>query len=362
MRKRNFAKFLGGAFFAALFAVNLSSCKEEDDSFGKGSSAQSLDYSCIILNQGNYSEANGSVSILDENGNITNHVYADANGYALASIIESGFINNGRLILICNNEDKIEILNKSDFKRISTIKGIVTPRYGVVINNYLFVTSVPDWNLAEGYVYKVDLAAAKIDTFVKLNGQPEGIISQNGKVIVGEGSNIKVINPNTLETEKLVKGPSSLSVKHFAKDSNNNVWVSLIGYDQFWNSVGGVSQLNFSKDTVDNYTQLNNIAGEGHLSFNPSKTEILYRTVVGAYTADETTSINSFNIAGKTQKEVVKGLGFYGFNVDPKNGDIYTANINGWITNSTLLIYDAQGNAKNTNKTAGVGACRFIFE
>lgn len=355
-------KFLGGVFFASLCIANLSSCQEDDENTGKGSSAETIDYACIVLNQGNYSESNGSVSILDEAGAITNHVYTDANGYALASIIESGFIDNGRLILICNNEDKIEVLNKSNFKKISTIKGIVTPRYGVVVNNYLFVTSVPDWNLSEGYVYKVDLAAAKIDTFVKLDGQPEGIIAQNGKIVVGEGSNVKVINPNTLEIEKKVKGPSYYSVKHFTKDSNNNVWVSYVGYDASWNAVGGISQLNFSKDSIDNYTQLTNMAGEGHLSVNPAKSEILYRTVTGAYTADEKSGIGSFNIASKTQKEVVSGLGFYGFNVDPKNGDIYTANINGWITNSTLLIYDAQGKAKSTDKIAGVGACRFIFQ
>ncbi len=361
MKKRNFAKLLGGLLFTAM-CLNFSSCKDEDESVGIGSDATSTDYSCIILNQGNYSESNGSVSILDGKGNITNHVYTDANGYALASIIESGFIDNGRLILICNNEDKIEVVNKSNFKKISTIKGIVTPRYGVVLSNYLFVTSVPDWNKMEGYVYKVDLAAAQIDTFIKLEGQPEGIISQDGKIVVGEGSNVKVINPTTLAVEKTVKGPSALNVKHFTKDANNNVWASYIGYDQFWNSVGGIAQLNLSKDTIANYTQLDNIAGEGHLSVTPNKSEILYRTVVGAYTPEESCGISSFNIASQTPKEVAKGLGFYGFNVDPKNGDIYTANINGWITNSTLLIYDAQGNVKSNDMTAGVGACRFIFQ
>lgn len=362
MKKRKFAKVLGGFFFAALCITNFNSCKEEDESVGKGSSAESIDYSCIILNQGNFSESNGSVSIIDSKGNVTNKVYEDANGYSLASIIESGFIDNGRLVLICNNEDKIEVINKSNFKKISTIKGIVTPRYGVSVSNYLFVTSVPDWNVQEGYVYRIDLAAAKIDTFVKLAGQPEGITSYNGKIVVGEGSNIKVINPTTLAIEKTIKGPAYYSTKHFTKDANNNVWASFVGYDASWNAVGGISQLNFIKDTIDNYTQLENMAGEGHLSVNPAKSEILYRTVVGAYTPEESCGVSSFNIANKTSKEVAKGLGFYGFNVDPKNGDIYTANINGWITNSTLLIYDAQGNVKSNDKTAGVGACRFIFQ
>lgn len=362
MRKKNLAKVWGSLLLSTLCLINFSSCKEEDEEFGKGSSAEEIEYKCVILNQGNYSEANGSISIMNEKGEVTNHIYEDANGYPLASIIESGIVDNGRLILICNNEDKIEVVNKSNFKTISTIKGIVTPRYGVVLSNYLFVTSVPDWSKQEGYLYKVDLSAAKIDTCLKLDGQPEGIIAQNGKIVVGEGSVVKVINPTTLSVDKSVKGPAFYSVKHFAKDKDNNVWVSYVGYDEAWNATGGISQLNFQKDSIDNYTQLDNFAAEGHLNMNTKKTAILYRTVTGAYTENEVCTISSFNITDQSVKEVAKGTGYYGFNLDPKNGDIYTANTNGWITNSTLLIYSAKGEEKSANQTVGVGACRFIFQ
>ena len=361
MKRKNLFRQICVIAYATILASILNSCKDNSDD-ESNDSQESAKYACIILNQGNYSEANGSISTLDKDGNITNQVYKSANGSALASIIESGFIDRGKLILICNNEDKVEVLNAGDFKTLFTIKGIVTPRYGAIADGSLFVTSVPDWAKQEGYVYKINLAAAKIDTFIKLDGQPEGIISQNGKIIVGEGSKIKLINPTTLEVEKVIKGPGALSVKHFTKDSDNNVWASFIGYDEYYNATGGISQLNFSKDSVDNYAQLSNIAGEGHLSTNPDKTEIIYRTIVGAYTPDEKSGISSYDISSKSEKEIVSGDGFYGFNVDPKNGDIYTANINGWITNSTLLIYDAQGNAKSTDQTVGVGACRFLFQ
>ncbi len=360
MGKSKFIKQFSLFTIASLFAINFNSCKDDEEE-NKESNESSTDYTCIILNQGNYNDASGSISTIDENGEVTNQVYKYANAYSLASIIESGFIDRGKLILICNNEDKIEIVNAGDFKRISTIKGIITPRYGAVADGYLFVTSVPDWNQLEGRVYKIDLAAAKIDTFLKLDNQPEGIINWNGKIVVGEGNKVKLINPTSFTVEKTVKLPAALSAKHFTKDSDNKVWVSIIGYDKNYTAQGGISQLDFSKDSVDNYTQLENIAGEGHLCTNPDKTEILYRTVVGAYTSNEKSGISSYDIASKSEKEIVSGYGFYGFNVDPKTGDIYTANINGWI-NSTLLIYDAQGNAKSTDQTVGVGACRFIFK
>lgn len=360
MGKSKFIKRFGLFVAASLLVINFNSCKDDEEE-NKKSNGASADYTCIVLNQGNYNDASGSISTIDKNGEVTNQVYKYANAYPLASIIESGFIDRGKLILICNNEDKIEVLNISDFKTLFTIKGIVTPRYGTVADGALFVTSVPDWNNQEGFVYKINLSAAKIDTFIKLDGQPEGIITQNGKIVVGEGNKVKVINPTTLAVEKVVKGPGFLSAKHFTKDKDNNVWASFVGYDASYNATGGISKLNFSKDSVDNFAQLSNIAGEGHLCTNPDKTEILYRTIVGAYTEDEKSGISSYDIDSKSEKEIVSGDGFYGFNVDPENGDIYTANINGWRTNSTLLIYDAQGNAKSTEQTVGVGACRFIF-
>lgn len=360
MKKKTLFQQLGLFIVSALIIGNFSSCKDDEENNGNGNVSE-LDRTCIILNQGNFNDASGSVSIIDKKGEITNHVYKAANNTSLASIIESGFIDRGKLILICNNEDKIEIVNASDFKRISTIKGIITPRYGAVADGYLFVTSVPDWNQLEGRVYKIDLAAAKIDTFLKLDNQPEGIINWNGKIVVGEGNKVKLINPTSFTVEKTVKLPAALSAKHFTKDSDNKVWVSIIGYDKNYTAQGGISQLDFSKDSVDNYTQLENIAGEGHLSVSPSKTTIYYRSVVGAYSADEVSYVSSYDIATKNVKNVATGHNFYGFNIDPKNGDIYTANINGWMTNSNLLIYDAQGNEKSTDQIAGVGACRFIF-
>lgn len=361
MKKKTLFQKLWLFIVSALIIGNFSSCKDEEESNGNGSVSEN-ERTCIILNQGNFNEANGSISVIDKNGEITNQVYKTANGHHLAAIIESGFIDRGKMFIICNNEDKVEALNLSDFKRLFTIKGIITPRYGTVADGYLFVTSVPDWYTPEGRVYKVDIAAAEIDTFIELNGQPEGITTLNGKIVVGEGNKVKLINPTTLAVEKTVKVPSALNVKHFTKDADNNIWASLSGYDENYNAFGGITRLDFSKDSVDNYTQLDNFAGEGHLSVNPSKTAILYRTISGAYTENEKSGIGSYDIATQSVKEIVEGDGFYGFNVDPKSGDIYTANINGWITNSTLLIYDAQGNAKSTDETVGVGACRFIFQ
>lgn len=353
MKNRMSWRLILNCITAVIVAANISSCKEDDENAGSKGSEQA----CVILNQGNYSEANGSVSILDKDGKVSNHLYDDANGYPLASTIESGLIHNGKLILICGNEDKIEIVDANNFKRISTVKGIVTPRYGAVLDNYLYVTSVPDWSQQSGLIYKIDLASSEIDTSIAIEGQPEGIINHDGMIVVAAGSSATVLNTDSFRIGKTIIVNKELAAKHFAVDKNGEVWMSLTSYD----NQGGISKIDFNMRSTNDFTPLNDIAYEGHLSTTPDKSGILYRTVTDAYTDNEASGISLFDIESKSQNRIIQGKGFYGFNVDPKSGDIYTANTNGWITNSTLLIYDAQGNPKSSDQLLGVGACRFIF-
>ena len=74
------------------------------------------DYSCLIINQGNFSEANGELSLLGANGEIKNQVYQTSNQWALASIIESAIGYKNHWILFCSNEDKIEIIDQQELK------------------------------------------------------------------------------------------------------------------------------------------------------------------------------------------------------------------------------------------------------
>ena len=75
-----------------LLSVALFSCSKDDDESEKnGQSVDALtyEYDALIINQGNYSESNGSVSLW-KNNQVVNQVYENANGgEKLASIIES---------------------------------------------------------------------------------------------------------------------------------------------------------------------------------------------------------------------------------------------------------------------------------
>ena len=128
MTKKVVSRFL----WAAIACMTLlSSCDKEEESRDRERNTDER-YSCLIINQGNYSESNGSISIINKDEKIENQVYKESNGEPLASIIESAVDCGSTWALLCNNEDKVEIIDKITFKTKATIKDIPTPRYGVV--------------------------------------------------------------------------------------------------------------------------------------------------------------------------------------------------------------------------------------
>ncbi|MDR1729209.1 MAG: hypothetical protein LBR52_00910 [Prevotellaceae bacterium] len=334
------------------------------------------DYICIIVNQGNLSSSNGSLSILKTDGTVDQEVYTKANRWKLASIIESVTLHQDLLILMCSNEDKVEIIDNKTFKSVcEPIRGIGIPRYCTVYQNGAYVTCTDSWNPnANGQVCKIDLATKKVVEKISLNGIPEGIKELNGLLYVATGNGVAVINPNTDEIIRHIEiYENGITAKHLVTDYEGKLWVSFTETD----GKTGIASLKTSEDFTSNGTladlqfssfiPLKNMDMWGTIDITPDGKKLLYLSaegVVGAQNAEAETAICSFDIATNTlpSDPLITGTGFYGFNVNPLNGDIYTANVNGFITNSVTYIYNAAGKKINDGLITGVGSCRFVFK
>ncbi len=65
---------------------------------------KNYDYTCVLVNMGNYSESNGSVALYNEHtGIVEQEVYTKANARKLGAIIDSALLHNDLLLLMCNN-------------------------------------------------------------------------------------------------------------------------------------------------------------------------------------------------------------------------------------------------------------------
>ncbi|MBO4531128.1 MAG: hypothetical protein J5767_10880 [Paludibacteraceae bacterium] len=361
MTKKVFSRFLWAAIACTTL---LSSCDKEEESRDRERNTDER-YSCLIINQGNYSESNGSISIINKDEKIENQVYKESNGEPLASIIESAVDCGSTWALLCNNEDKVEIIDKITFKTKATIKDIPTPRYGVVRKGYLYVTSVTAWDGSNGFVYQIDLNNNTVAKKVEVQGIPEGIIAQYNSLwvtttVYGSAPFVSRIEPE--KDMKVTAYPytgteAGLEAKHLAVDKNGTIWVSLSAYA----STSGVAAIDTTKKEISALNALDGFIYSGHIYASKAGDKLYYMTGTGSGAADDVTTIKTFDVKSKEVATIVKGAGFYGFGIAP-DGEIYTANVYGFTSNSTLQIYDSRGTQINgDNELVGVGACRFLF-
>ncbi len=338
----------------ALFTLG---CKKEEYEL-----QTTYDYSCLIINQGNFSEANGELSLLGSNGEIKNQVYQTSNQWALASIIESAIGYKNHWILFCSNEDKIEIIDQQELKLQKSITRVPIPRYGATTEDMLYVTSVEDWtDNSSGKVYKINLQNGEILNKMSLGNLPEGILYFEDNIWIAADDTIYVISEeNDQIIKKIPTERKLLSAKHLIAGENGMVWCSLSSHKED----GELILIDGDKMTIVQRNKIPHLSYEGHIVLSPNKENIYYLTsnsTIGAQNADGETKICRWNISTQTSQIVIDGIGFYGFNIHPKTEDIYTANVNGFITNSLFYQYDKNGKIIRNGDLVGVGACRFLF-
>ncbi len=359
-------KFLGWAVVAS---VLFFSCEKTEE--GGEELVPQKTVKCLVVNQGNYSDANGGISVLYSDGSLVNQAYQNANGEPLAAIVESAVDCGNTWALMCANEDKIEFLDKNTFKSVAVVKGISTPRYGAVVGNALYVTSSDFYNLSTNGLYKIDLSTYKQTDYYPLEGTPEGVIYYDDCLWVASAlynaetwasydpyvCRFQLKNDMKKDVYKL-EG-STMAARHLAVDKNGTIWASLSAYGMD----GQLVQVDTTERKLDNEITLAQLNYPGHIYASSTGDQIYYMTTDGysAGGAEEITTIKTIDVTSKSITTVVSGNGFYGFGVDGTTGDIYTANVNGFQTNATMYIYTSTGEQKNEGDLVGVGACRFLF-
>jgi hypothetical protein len=301
--------------------------------------------------------------LLKKDGSIEQEVYTKANvSWKLASIIESATLYQNLLILMCANEDKVEIVDNKTFKTLcEPVRGMGIPRYCAVYNNIAYVTCTNNWNPDEnGHVCLIDLTSKKLIKKITVKGIPEGIKEVAGSLYVATGNGIAVINATTNEVTRHLElfgqnvelsgqnenlSVQKLEAKHIVSDFNGKLWVSFTS-----NVQTGIASFDIQSNRFSSFIPLKNMPYTGNIDIAPDGKTLFYLTadgIVGGQGMETVTAIYPFDIENEKASEtpLIAGTGFYGFNVNPLTGDIYTANVNGFITNSVMYIYNKLDNS-----------------
>jgi len=197
----------------------------------------------FVANEGNYGASNGSVTMIDDKGQITT---IDNIG----DVVQSVEVYKNKLFVIVNNSHKIMIYNITengvDLPGIEISTEESSPREMVIVNNKIYFTN---WNSKD--VKVLNLTTYAIDSSIPIEGLPEDIITDGINLWVSipnlelndpsDGTKVVKIN---LESEQIVdtyevgRGPQSLTL------FNDEVYVSRIYYSSDWlETTFGVSKI-----------------------------------------------------------------------------------------------------------------------
>ena len=348
-------------FFSVAAALIFTSCNSD-------SRPTVLNNVVCILNQGNYSQHNGSIYLYEETTkSMSENVFFKSNNYELGATIMDGIYNSyGIGYILCSNPDKIEII---DITNGRTATDPITDEDGGLRNtreitlgeNYIFVSNAgSDYvvdNLTGAYEYTnsfVSIYNAYDNELVKkieVGSDAQDLIYANSKLYVATKDGIVVIRCD---------GNDQFSIETTLRDEN---FAGPVKYLCFINNViyasipgKGIWAVSPTGNTVNTYQVT--LGYDGYL-FADANNYIW--TIVTDYAAG-TSNIYKFDPkTGSYESAVPAGQDYYSVGVSPVTGNVYYSEANGYTSNSTLFVYDQKNNQVIDTKVAGVGAYRYLF-
>jgi hypothetical protein len=305
----------------------------------------------FISNEGTYGQSNASVSFYDFTGDsIRNSVFTAVNKHPLGQLLQSMYVANGKVYMILNLSDTVEVVNAKDFKETGIITGLNSPRYMTSYSNKGYITQWGEGGV--GMVNVVDLRTNNILATIEVGTGPEQAIVANGKILVCNGgaytvdSTISVINPQKDIVDQTIE--VGHNPKEMVIDKNNNIWVLCYGYIKYDESFNII--LETPSKLVKISGQTFQKAGEyiisatmhpQHIDISKDRSTVYYGGGFG-YAGIYAMDINS-TVTPSTPLVDGSKL-FYGFNVNPGNGEIYALDATDFMTPGSLLRYSPQGN------------------
>ena len=335
-----------------LLASFIAGCSTTEE-VPKGEYATGL----VIINEGNFTEANGSVGFYDEsNSEVSQDIFEKANGVTTGGLLQSVYFYENLAFIIDQIGNRIEIVEAETFISLATIdQGLITPRYMVVANGKGYVSNWGDYdanyNLPNSYVAVVDLESFTILKNIKTDNGSEGMIAFGGNIYVANSSS------NTIEMidTRMDAVTSSISVAvgptGMAEDKNGKVWV--LSNDFFAGSA--LSQLDLSTEQVLKSFPI----GESAKSLNISGAGDQLYYLSAPYSGDAEVKIVSIDATKDAAKALIVAPNLYGLGVDPFTGTIYLGNHNGFQGNGTVIRYE--GNVLLDSFAAGIAPNGFVF-
>ena len=210
MRKLFFRLTMLAAVTALFTACDNDDNKREDP-------IQVYSEGAFIVNSGNmYNKIDGSLTAINYKTNqATQKIFKTVNGVSLGNTPNDGLVYGNKIYVAVDQENTVEVIDKTTFKRIKQIKTIdllganegKSPRHVAASNGKVYVSTYG------GVVAAIDTLSFTLAAKYKVGNYPEGMLIINNNLFVANsnyakgGGNISIVNlDNGSVTTKDVKG------------------------------------------------------------------------------------------------------------------------------------------------------------
>ena len=204
----------------------------------------------FVANEGNYGASNGTISMIDDNGN----VYETD---IIGDVVQSLEVYENKLIVLVNNSHLIKIYDITadglSMPGIEVSTNGSSPRDLSIIDDKVYFTN---WNTQDVKVF--NLFNYSIEASIPVNGLPEDIEFDGEYLWVtiphsdsyfSTGSTVCKIDPTTnslIETIEVGDGPQQIAF------DNDDVYISRTFYNDAWETFHGATKIG-SEVIVNNY-------------------------------------------------------------------------------------------------------------
>lgn len=342
MRLNRFLHFL----FAFALLSGIVSCSSDNDNdeqeifYGNG---------FLFSNEGTFGKPEGDVTFVTADLNLKqNNVFALNNGGAkLGDVLQMIAFNGENAYLLLNNSNKIQIVNRYNFKANGEITAeLNSPRYMAFANNNIYVTN----DKYNGSKY-VSIYKASDRSFVKkitFTDAAERIVEAGNNIFVqnasfGFGNKITYINTSTNEVQSTITLPAG----NINKIISNNQNVYAIAADAADSYIYQIS----STGNITKTTTLTGIADAKNLEISNGK--FYFSSAKNVYAMDMTATAAPAAPLFTVANSVDQYSALYGFSVI--NDKIFTSDSNGFTQDSKIVVYSTTG-AIIRSFTTGIGS------
>ncbi|HQQ86165.1 MAG TPA: hypothetical protein PKV46_09670, partial [Candidatus Marinimicrobia bacterium] len=309
--------------------------------------AQNFTY---ILCEGNFNTTNASLWQLTGTSELIGPVHWNFTDNPLGDVGQNLKVYQEKLFIVMNNSNSLEVMSLSNgatYERTIDLP-FAGPRDIAFVNNHAYITC---WYLPG--ILSLDLNTWQIDDTIFINGLPDNIIADDGKLYTSIAMNTdwspadKVLALESVsgeftpaDTFTVITGPNQLLLYE------NKLFVLSTYYDDTWNTYTGTSCINLETNQVTKRDQ--------GLSFNfCDDLALINDKIYRSYNGGVAPLADSLTI--DTNKIIGNYAGIYSMAFDGKNIFI---GLSDYSAPDQVVILDTLGNEINT---LNVGVCPGSF-